>query len=364
MTFKPCSMKYSEYTPCQDPVRSRKYSREKLMYRERHCPAKNDVLKCLIPAPPGYKIPFSWPRSRDYTWFANVPHRELTIEKAVQNWIQVEGAKFRFPGGGTMVPRGAHAYIDDINNLIPLTDGSIRTAIDTGCGETQLYCCTHKVPVCGDCICFPERSACEVRTYAEWMVDSSCSFLPKCSFCLQLLTRSRRSVTQLGCLYVLHNSCLLLLLKGSSSPTGYTCPSCKSQIWPTKKQFVSSGSSLANQLEELFAKSHIFMLDKNSLLPLASELLSNFSEQGFSQPRSEIRSTVFSLSSPLAEMYTDPKSQKAQQSYIPKDQNVLESGETLKSPRKTINIETPKVLNAKAENSQQIRKRINSKQAH
>ncbi|XP_057817137.2 uncharacterized protein LOC131030361 isoform X2 [Cryptomeria japonica] len=174
------------------------------------------------------------------------------------------------------------------------------------------------------------------------MVDSSCSFVPKCSFCLQILTHSSRSVTRLGCLHVLHNSCLLLLLKGSSSPTGYTCPSCKSQIWPTKKQFVSSGSSLANQLEEIFAKSHIFMLDKNSLLPLASELLSNFSEQGFSQPRSEIRSTVFSLSSPLAEMYKDPKSQKAQQNYIPKDQNVLESGETLNSPRKTINIETQK----------------------
>ncbi|GLJ52272.1 hypothetical protein SUGI_1111950 [Cryptomeria japonica] len=94
--------------------------------------------------------------------------------------------------------------------------------------ETQLYCCTHKVPVCGDCILFPEHSACEVRTYAEWMVDSSCSFLPKCSFCLQILTHSSRSVTRLGCLRimeglgsdVLHNSCLLLLLKGSSSRTG------------------------------------------------------------------------------------------------------------------------------------------------
>ncbi|GLJ27876.1 hypothetical protein SUGI_0547210 [Cryptomeria japonica] len=41
-------------------------------------------------------------------------------------------------------------------------------------------------------------------------------------------------------------------------------------------------------------------------------------------------------------MYKDLKSQKAQQNYIPKYQNVLESGETLKSPRKTINIETPK----------------------
>lgn len=103
-----------------------------------------------------------------------------------------------------------------------------------------------------------------------------------------------------------------------------------------KEAVVSSGSSLANQLEELFAKSHILMLNKNSLLPLASELLSNFSEKGLSQPRSEIRSTVFSLSSPLAEMYKDRKSQKSQQNHIPKDQNVLESGETLESPRKLI----------------------------
>ena len=52
----------------------------------------------------------------------------------MQNWIQVEDDKFRFPGGGTMFPHGADAYIDDMNKLIPLTDGSIRTAIDTGCG--------------------------------------------------------------------------------------------------------------------------------------------------------------------------------------------------------------------------------------
>ncbi|KAL9315085.1 hypothetical protein ACSQ67_016086 [Phaseolus vulgaris] len=33
-----------------------------------------------------------------------------------------------------MFPRGASAYIDDIGKLINLKDGSIRTAIDTGCG--------------------------------------------------------------------------------------------------------------------------------------------------------------------------------------------------------------------------------------
>ncbi|GAB4858217.1 hypothetical protein Ancab_009613 [Ancistrocladus abbreviatus] len=133
-TYPPCEAKHSEYTPCEDAVRSLKFKRDRLIYRERHCPSKKELLKCRVPAPYGYKNPFKWPVSRDYAWFNNVPHRELTVEKAVQNWIRFEGDRFRFPGGGTMFPNGADAYIDDIGKLIDLKDGSIRTAIDTGCG--------------------------------------------------------------------------------------------------------------------------------------------------------------------------------------------------------------------------------------
>jgi len=136
--FPPCQLKYSEYTPCQDPRKARKFPKNMMQYRERHCPKKEDMLRCLIPAPPGYKNPFEWPKSRDYAWYNNIPHRELSIEKAVQNWIQVEGDLLRFPGGGTMFPHGADAYIDNINALIPLNDGNIRTALDTGCGVSDL----------------------------------------------------------------------------------------------------------------------------------------------------------------------------------------------------------------------------------
>lgn len=132
--YPPCSSKYSEYTPCEDQKRSLRFSRDRLIYRERHCPSKKELLKCRVPAPHGYKNPFKWPQSRDLAWFANVPHKELTVEKAVQNWIRFEGDRFRFPGGGTMFPNGANAYIDDIGKLINFKDGSIRTAIDTGCG--------------------------------------------------------------------------------------------------------------------------------------------------------------------------------------------------------------------------------------
>uniref|UniRef100_A0A0E0KU44 Methyltransferase n=1 Tax=Oryza punctata TaxID=4537 RepID=A0A0E0KU44_ORYPU len=133
-SYEACAAKYSEYTPCEDVERSLRFPRDRLVYRERHCPSEGERLTCLVPAPKGYRNPFPWPTSRDVAWFANVPHKELTVEKAVQNWIRVDGDKFRFPGGGTMFPHGAGAYIDDIGKIIPLHDGSIRTALDTGCG--------------------------------------------------------------------------------------------------------------------------------------------------------------------------------------------------------------------------------------
>ncbi|TVU31626.1 hypothetical protein EJB05_23321 [Eragrostis curvula] len=132
--IEPCHIRYSDYTPCQDQNRAMKFPRENMTYRERHCPAENEKLRCLIPAPKGYVSPFPWPKSRDYVPYANAPYKSLTIEKAVQNWIQFQGDVFKFPGGGTMFPNGASAYIDELASVIPLADGTIRTALDTGCG--------------------------------------------------------------------------------------------------------------------------------------------------------------------------------------------------------------------------------------
>ncbi|KAE9445541.1 hypothetical protein C3L33_22561, partial [Rhododendron williamsianum] len=132
--FKPCDAKYTDYTPCQEQDRAMTFPRENMVYRERHCPPDEEKLRCLIPAPKGYVTPFPWPRSRDYVHYANVPYKSLTVEKAVQNWVQFQGNVFKFPGGGTMFPHGADAYIDELASVIPIKDGSIRTALDTGCG--------------------------------------------------------------------------------------------------------------------------------------------------------------------------------------------------------------------------------------
>lgn len=132
--FKPCSAKYTDYTPCHDQKRAMTFPRNDMIYRERHCPPQEQKLKCLIPAPKGYVTPFSWPKSRDYVPFANAPYKALTVEKAIQNWIQYEGNVFRFPGGGTQFPQGADAYIDQLAAVIPIDNGTVRTALDTGCG--------------------------------------------------------------------------------------------------------------------------------------------------------------------------------------------------------------------------------------
>lgn len=132
--FEPCDGRHVDYTPCQEQDRAMKFPRDNMIYRERHCPPEEEKLHCLIPAPKGYTSPFPWPKSRDYVYYANVPFKSLTVEKANQNWVQYQGNVFKFPGGGTMFPQGADAYIDELARVIPIADGSVRTALDTGCG--------------------------------------------------------------------------------------------------------------------------------------------------------------------------------------------------------------------------------------
>lgn len=133
--FGECNITLQDHTPCTDPNRWKKYERQRLAFRERHCPPKAERLQCLVPPPEGYKLPIRWPASRDQCWYKNVPFDWINNEKANQNWLRKEGDKFVFPGGGTMFPDGVDEYIDQMEELVPgMKDGSVRTALDTGCG--------------------------------------------------------------------------------------------------------------------------------------------------------------------------------------------------------------------------------------
>jgi len=65
--FPLCPESMGEYIPCLDNEEEIKRlpSTERGERFERHCPAKDKALSCLVPAPKGYKAPIPWPQSRD-----------------------------------------------------------------------------------------------------------------------------------------------------------------------------------------------------------------------------------------------------------------------------------------------------------
>ncbi|KAL7227406.1 hypothetical protein ACSBR1_022282 [Camellia fascicularis] len=128
---------------------------------------------------------------------------------------------------------------------------------------TKLYCFVHKVPVCGECICFPEHQICVVRTYSEWVIDGEYDWPPKCCLCHAAIEEGTDpQTTRLGCLHIIHTSCLDSHIKGfppHTAPAGYTCPACSTPIWPPKS-IKDSGSQLHSKLKEAIMQSG---LEKN-----------------------------------------------------------------------------------------------------
>ncbi|XP_047331213.1 probable methyltransferase PMT27 [Impatiens glandulifera] len=126
----------SDYIPCLDNEAALKKLRSRGHYehRERHCPEEGPT--CLVPLPEGYKVPVTWPKSRDKIWYHNVPHTKLAEVKGHQNWVKVSGEYLTFPGGGTQFIHGALHYIDFIEEAVPeISWGKhTRVVLDVGCG--------------------------------------------------------------------------------------------------------------------------------------------------------------------------------------------------------------------------------------
>lgn len=55
-----------DYIPCLDNKKWLSTHRQRKHYehRERHCPTREELPKCLVPLPPGYKAHIKWPESR------------------------------------------------------------------------------------------------------------------------------------------------------------------------------------------------------------------------------------------------------------------------------------------------------------
>ncbi|KAL6005852.1 putative methyltransferase PMT21 [Asimina triloba] len=121
--FPECNSKLQDYTPCTDPA------------------------VCSIPVSifDSLQFIFFWEPvlkrlhiakfSMQNCVYLFLHHEKSDIQKSNQNWLRKNGEKFIFPGGGTMFPRGVGEYVNLMQELIPgMKDGTIRTALDTGCG--------------------------------------------------------------------------------------------------------------------------------------------------------------------------------------------------------------------------------------
>ncbi|KAK8950553.1 putative methyltransferase PMT9 [Platanthera guangdongensis] len=143
-SFPVCDQRFSELIPCMDRnliyQLKMKLNLSVMEHYERHCPPPNRRYNCLIPPPPGYRIPIRWPQSRDEVWRMNIPHTHLAFDKSDQHWMVVRGDKINFPGGGTHFHTGADKYIAHIAQMLKFPSGNlskggnIRTVLDVGCG--------------------------------------------------------------------------------------------------------------------------------------------------------------------------------------------------------------------------------------
>ncbi|BBN13222.1 protein MpPMT.5 [Marchantia polymorpha subsp. ruderalis] len=143
-TFPVCDSRYSELIPCLDQSLQKqlkmRLNHSLMEHFERHCPPPQQRLNCLIPPPPNYQVPVKWPESRDEVWQANIPHTFLATNKSDQHWMELQGDKAIFPGGGTHFHDGADKYIANLGKMLGEADGDlskagkIRTVFDVGCG--------------------------------------------------------------------------------------------------------------------------------------------------------------------------------------------------------------------------------------
>ncbi|XP_060536270.1 zinc finger protein-like 1 [Cylas formicarius] len=95
---------------------------------------------------------------------------------------------------------------------------------------TNQFCFEHRVCVCENCM-VTNHPTCVVQSYLQWLQDSDYNSI--CELCSKQL--NVEDCIRLTCYHVFHWSCLdhySRQLPATTAPRGYTCPSCKSPLFP------------------------------------------------------------------------------------------------------------------------------------
>lgn len=112
---------------------------------------------------------------------------------------------------------------------------------------TNQFCFEHRVNVCEDCM-VTNHPKCIVQSYLQWLQDSD--YNPICELCT--LELANEDCVRLICYHVYHWGCLdqyARQLPSTTAPAGYSCPSCKVEIFPADNLI----SAVADVLREKLA---------------------------------------------------------------------------------------------------------------
>ncbi|KAG5885958.1 hypothetical protein JTB14_018412 [Gonioctena quinquepunctata] len=112
---------------------------------------------------------------------------------------------------------------------------------------TNQFCFEHRVCVCENCM-VTNHPICVVQSYLQWLQDSDYNSI--CELCSKDLNVG--DSIRLTCYHVFHWSCLdhfSRQLPPTTAPRGYTCPSCKSPLFPAANLI----SPVADVLKEKLA---------------------------------------------------------------------------------------------------------------
>ncbi|XP_021310879.1 probable methyltransferase PMT19 isoform X2 [Sorghum bicolor] len=133
----PCPPNATHDVPCHEPPSG-----------ERHCPPRPPPPPphppkdppphpppppphCRVPPPPGYRPPPPWPARRDRARYANV---DLPPPPPVKVAAGLEQDPVRRRGEWLVFTEGVRDYVEQLERVVPLRGGVVRTALDIGCG--------------------------------------------------------------------------------------------------------------------------------------------------------------------------------------------------------------------------------------
>uniref|UniRef100_A0A1D1Y9B4 Methyltransferase n=1 Tax=Anthurium amnicola TaxID=1678845 RepID=A0A1D1Y9B4_9ARAE len=132
-SWKSCgTRKGPNYIPCVDLEDAGSGKFQGHRHHERSCPRTPPM--CLVPHPPGYRPPISWPDSQSQIFYRNVAHPKLSAYIKSHSYLRLAADLLLFPHNESVFQGGAAQYLDFIDEMVPDIEWgkTIRIVLDIG----------------------------------------------------------------------------------------------------------------------------------------------------------------------------------------------------------------------------------------